>query len=158
MWSHQAKVISVLGKYFEWPSAYFPYLWHPDEYMYDTSGLPASSYIHSMHSCALLLLQQQIWCSSIPGAKWIKELTQLWGWWHEEGWAECVGEGQCHSQHSNTDPELRKLRCQLQGSSSPCLSNGEYDTCLGTLPPLLVTVTHPEQMFQAVLLDKSPNG
>lgn len=106
--SHQGTVISVLGKYFEWPSAYFPYLWHPDEYMYDTSGLPASSYIHNMHSCTLLLLQQQIWCSGFPGAKRIKELTQLRGWWHEEGRAESMGEGICHWQCSNTHPEPMK--------------------------------------------------
>lgn len=156
--SHQATVISVLGKYFEWPSAYFPYLWHPDEYMYDTSGLPASSYIHNMHSCTLLLLQQQIWHSSFPGAKRTKELTQLWGWWHAKGWAQCVGEGICHWQCSNPDPDPQKLCCQVQGSFSPCLSNGEYDICLGTHPRLLVTVTHPEQTFQAVQPDKSPHG
>lgn len=46
----------------------------------------------------------------------------------------------------------QKLCCQVQGSFSPCLSNGEHDTCLGTLPRLLVTVTHSKQTFQAVLL------
>lgn len=96
------------------------------------------SHIYKGRSCTLLLLWQQMWCGSILAAGRIKEPTQLWGWWprhEEEGQWALGGEGMCHRQCRDTDPQPPKMCC-----FSPCLSNGEYDTCLWTLPPLLATI------------------
>lgn len=148
--SYQATVISDLGKYFEWPLAYFPYLWHPDEYMYDTSGLPASTAVYYCCSSSR--------SGSFLRAKWIKELTQLWGWWHEQGWAERVGKGICHWQCSSMDPEPTKTVLPSAGQLFSLLIKWRTWHLSWDAPSTVSDCHTPQADVSSCVADKSLHG
>lgn len=127
--SHQATVISVLGKYLDDHQHIFP----ASGTLMNTCMTPqgclqalTSTICTAVHYCC---------SSSRSGIEASREPNGSRSWHSCEDGGMKRAEQHVWEKGSATDSAAtltqspQKLCCQVQGSFSPCLSNGEYDTC-----------------------------